>query len=154
MEETYSKWPEWQKVYVKIKILTPRGCLPLPGAIIYIKTCKIRVTFVISTPDNSILSLISKWNLSPKFVFYTVITFQFWISQSMDNLKLWISQSGFSVPNCNLHMFYYCLSQSVKFVSYTECNMALWRLFLCQIYYGKTSKLNIHWSFLHSLLNC
>ena len=30
MEETYSKWPEWQKVYVKIKILTPWGCLPLP----------------------------------------------------------------------------------------------------------------------------
>ena len=30
MEETYSKWPEWQKVYVKIKILTPGGCLPLP----------------------------------------------------------------------------------------------------------------------------
>ena len=23
MEETYSKWPEWQKVYVNIKILTP-----------------------------------------------------------------------------------------------------------------------------------
>ena len=30
MEETYSKWPESQKVYVNIKILTPRGCLPLP----------------------------------------------------------------------------------------------------------------------------
>ena len=30
MEETYSKWPEWQKIYVKIKILTPGGCLPLP----------------------------------------------------------------------------------------------------------------------------
>ena len=30
MEETYSKWPEWQKVYVYIKILTPRGRLPLP----------------------------------------------------------------------------------------------------------------------------
>ena len=33
MEETYSKWPEWQKVNVKIKILTPGGCLPLTGAI-------------------------------------------------------------------------------------------------------------------------
>ena len=31
MEETYNKWPEWQKVYVDIKLLTPRGCLnPLP----------------------------------------------------------------------------------------------------------------------------
>ena len=29
MEETYSKWPVWQKVYVKIKILNPGGCLPL-----------------------------------------------------------------------------------------------------------------------------
>ena len=29
-EETYREWPEWQKVYVKIKILTPGGCLPLP----------------------------------------------------------------------------------------------------------------------------
>ena len=39
------------------------------------------------------------------------------------NLKLCMSQSGFSVKNCNLHMFYYCLSQSIKFVSYTECNL-------------------------------
>ena len=29
MEETHSKWPEWQKVYVYIEILTPRGCLAL-----------------------------------------------------------------------------------------------------------------------------
>ena len=28
MEETYSKWPEWQKLYGKIKILNPGGCLP------------------------------------------------------------------------------------------------------------------------------
>ena len=28
MEETYNKWPEWQKVYVEIKILTPKGFLP------------------------------------------------------------------------------------------------------------------------------
>ena len=34
MEETYSKWPEWQKVY--IKILTPRGCLPLPRGYIHV----------------------------------------------------------------------------------------------------------------------
>ena len=33
MEEIYSKWPEWQKVYVKIKILTPEGCLPPAWAI-------------------------------------------------------------------------------------------------------------------------
>ena len=32
MEETYSKWPEWQKVYVKIKILTPGFVCPCPGA--------------------------------------------------------------------------------------------------------------------------
>ena len=38
MEETYSKWPEWQKFYVYIKILTPRGCLPLHTCI---KTWKI-----------------------------------------------------------------------------------------------------------------
>ena len=42
MEETYSKWPEWQKVYVYIKILIPRGCLPLPrGQYTCIKTWKI-----------------------------------------------------------------------------------------------------------------
>ena len=35
MEETYSKWPEWQKVSVYIKILTPRGCLPLPRGHMY-----------------------------------------------------------------------------------------------------------------------
>ena len=33
MEETYNKRPEWQKVHVDIKLLTPRGCLPLPEAI-------------------------------------------------------------------------------------------------------------------------
>ena len=37
MEETYSKWPEWQKVYVKIKILTQGGCLPLPRGYIHIQ---------------------------------------------------------------------------------------------------------------------
>ena len=37
MEETYSKWPEWQKVYVFIKILTPRGCLPLPWGDIHVE---------------------------------------------------------------------------------------------------------------------
>ena len=36
MEETYSKWPEWQKVYIKIKILTPGGCLPLPQGYIHV----------------------------------------------------------------------------------------------------------------------
>ena len=36
MEETYSKWPEWQKVDVKIKILTPGGCLPLPQGFIHV----------------------------------------------------------------------------------------------------------------------
>ena len=36
MEETYSKWPEWQKVYVYIKILPPRGCLPLPRGYIHV----------------------------------------------------------------------------------------------------------------------
>ena len=36
MEKTYSKWPEWQKVYVKIKILTPGGCLPLAQGYIYV----------------------------------------------------------------------------------------------------------------------
>ena len=72
----------------------------------------VHVTLVISTPK-SILPLISKWNLSPNNFLYTVTVFQPWISQSMDNLKLWISESGFSVPNCNFHMFQYCLSQSV-----------------------------------------
>ena len=36
MEETYRKWPEWQKVYVYIKILTPGGCLPLPRGYIHV----------------------------------------------------------------------------------------------------------------------
>ena len=36
MEETYSKWPEWQKVYVFIKILNPKGFLPLPRGYIHV----------------------------------------------------------------------------------------------------------------------
>ena len=36
MEETYNKWPKWQKVYVKIKILTPGCCLPLPRGYIHV----------------------------------------------------------------------------------------------------------------------
>ena len=35
MEETYNKWPEWQKIYVDIKVLTLRGCLLLPRGYIY-----------------------------------------------------------------------------------------------------------------------
>ena len=34
--ENYSKWPVWQKVCGYIKILTPRGCLPLPWGYIYV----------------------------------------------------------------------------------------------------------------------
>ena len=49
MDETYSKWPEWQKVYVYMKILTPRGCLPpAPGPCTCIKTWKIM--FIIRLP--------------------------------------------------------------------------------------------------------
>ena len=36
MEETYSKWQEWQTVYVYIKILIPRGCLTLPRGYIQV----------------------------------------------------------------------------------------------------------------------
>ena len=36
MEETYSKWPEWQKVYIFIKILTPKGYLLLPRDYIHV----------------------------------------------------------------------------------------------------------------------
>ena len=36
MEEIYSKWPEWQKVYVQIKILTPGSCLCLPRDYIHV----------------------------------------------------------------------------------------------------------------------
>ena len=35
MEEIYSKWPEWQKVYVQIK-LTPGSCLCLPRDYIHV----------------------------------------------------------------------------------------------------------------------
>ena len=36
------RWPEWQKVYVKLKILLPEGCLPLPcGCIHVLKQAKI-----------------------------------------------------------------------------------------------------------------
>ena len=42
MEETYSRWPEWQKVYVYIKILTPMGLsAPALGLYTCIKTWKI-----------------------------------------------------------------------------------------------------------------
>ena len=36
MEETYSIWPEWQKVYVKIKMLTPGDCLPLTWGYVHV----------------------------------------------------------------------------------------------------------------------
>ena len=36
MEETYNKWPEWQKVYVDIKNLTPRGFLPQSWGYIHV----------------------------------------------------------------------------------------------------------------------
>ena len=36
MEETYIKWPESQKVYVKIKILTPGHYLHLPRGYIHV----------------------------------------------------------------------------------------------------------------------
>ena len=36
MEDTYNKWPEWQKVYVDIKILMPRGCQPLPRGYVHV----------------------------------------------------------------------------------------------------------------------
>ena len=42
IEETYSKWPEWQKIYVYIKILTPKGLsAPASGLYTCIKTWKI-----------------------------------------------------------------------------------------------------------------
>ena len=59
---------------------------------------RIQATLVISTPDKWILLLISKWNLRPNIFLYTFIVFQLWISQSMNNSKLWISQSGFTAP--------------------------------------------------------
>ena len=37
-EETYNKWPKWQDVYVDIKILSPRGCLPLPRVYVRYKS--------------------------------------------------------------------------------------------------------------------
>ena len=36
MEETYSKWPVWQKVYVKVKILAPGGFLSLSRGYIHV----------------------------------------------------------------------------------------------------------------------
>ena len=42
MEETYSKRPEWQKVYVKNKNSDPKGLsAPAQGLYTYIKTGKI-----------------------------------------------------------------------------------------------------------------
>ena len=38
MEETYNKWPKWQKVYTDIKHLTPRG-LSLPRESIILILC-------------------------------------------------------------------------------------------------------------------
>ena len=63
----------------------------------------IKATLVSSTPDNSILSLISKRNESPNVFLYIVIAFRLWISQSMDNLNLWISQSGFQSRTASCH---------------------------------------------------
>ena len=36
----YNKWPEWQTIYVDLKILTPVGCLSLLGAIYMYKSMK------------------------------------------------------------------------------------------------------------------
>ena len=41
MEETYSKWPEWQKVYVYIKFWPQGVVCPCPGLYTCIKTWKI-----------------------------------------------------------------------------------------------------------------
>ena len=83
--------------------------------------------------DNSILSLISKWHESPNFFLNIVIAFRLSISQSMNNLKLWISQSGFSVPN----YVYTTAYLKVQFVSHTECNVALLRFFFVKFILGK-----------------
>ena len=45
MEETYSKWPEWQKFYVKIKILTQGVVCLCPGALYMYKNMKNYVLF-------------------------------------------------------------------------------------------------------------
>ena len=39
----------------------------------------------------------------------------------MDNLKLWISQNGFSAPNCNFHTFQYSYLK-VRFDEFKKCN--------------------------------
>ena len=36
MEETYNKWPKRQDVSADIKILSPKGCLPLPQGYIQV----------------------------------------------------------------------------------------------------------------------
>ena len=38
--ETCNEWPKWQDVSVDIKISSPRGCQPLPGAIYIYKIMK------------------------------------------------------------------------------------------------------------------
>ena len=50
--------------------------------------------------------LISRYyRLSHNIFLYIVIVFQLWISQSMDNSKLWISENGFLVSYCDFLRF-------------------------------------------------
>ena len=54
MEETYNKWPEWQKVYVDIKVLTP-----VPGLYTCIKTWKNMYKIMIYLFKNGMLKYLS-----------------------------------------------------------------------------------------------
>ena len=57
MEETYNNWPEWQKIYVDIKILTPRLSAPTPG----LYTCKHEKIYIKSDFFKEIVLNCNKW---------------------------------------------------------------------------------------------
>ena len=56
--ETCNKWPKWQDVSVDIKISSPRGCQPLPGAIYIYKIMK--KLYIIRLQRN-VFETCSKW---------------------------------------------------------------------------------------------
>ena len=101
---------------------------------------KVQATLVISTPDKSILPLISKWNLRTNNFLYSVIVFQLWKSQSMDNLKLWISQVDFQSQTA----IFICFSTAylkVWFVEFLKRNLDSIENTGYHIFYGKSLNL-------------
>ena len=114
---------------------------------------KVQATLVISTPDNSIPSLISKWNESP--IFFSIKSLHF----GSGYLKVWITWNygylkvDFQSQIASYVCLYYCLSQSVN----CQSQNVMWHFedyLFAKYIVGKSSKLIIHRCIFHNLYTC